>query len=115
MIVLAYLFLAPVLLWALFLMYCTLNASRKSGKFYEAPWPVRGLSYALLAVMVVADILFNFTIGTVLFLELPQFRRPTFTQRCSRHLSGLFWRGDLARWFCFGWMNPFEPDHCSGG
>jgi hypothetical protein len=33
-------------LWALFLMYCALHASIKSGKFYKTPWPVRSLSYA---------------------------------------------------------------------
>ncbi|HZR02812.1 MAG TPA: hypothetical protein VFA81_06555 [Burkholderiales bacterium] len=99
-------------LWGLYLMYCALHASMKSGKFYTTPWPVRALSYVLLAVMVTADVLFNFTLGSLFFLELPDIHRPTFTQRCSSHMAEDGWRGEIARWVCFGWLNPFEANHC---
>lgn len=109
---LAYALAAPLVLWGLFLMYCALHASMKSGKFYLAPWPVRACSYVLLGVMVAADIAFNFTIGSAIFLELPNIRRPTFTQRCASHLDDSDWRGKLSHWFCDGWMSPFEASHC---
>jgi len=107
-----YIFLAIPVMWALFLTYCTIMASRRSGKFYLAPWPVRALSYLLLGMLVVADVGFNLTIGSVLFLELPDFHQPTFTQRCASHREDQDWRGRLARWVCTGWLNPFEENHC---
>jgi hypothetical protein len=99
-------------LWALFLMYCALHASIKNGKFYITlfPWPVRSISYALLFMMVGADAVFNLTIGSIVFLELP--KSWMFTTSCSSHLEESGWRGDLARWICNGWLNPFEEGHC---
>lgn len=110
--ILFYALLAAPLLWGLFLMYCAIMASRRSGKFYLAPWPVRAMSYALLALLVVTDVAFNFTIGSALFLESPDIHQPTFTERCAQHLAALDWRGRIARWVCDGWLNPFEEDHC---
>lgn len=101
-----------VVMWALYLMYCAINASRKSGKFALTPWPVRAMSYALLLVAATADALFNVTIGTVLFLEWPSWRRIMFTKRCAAHLDADTWRGRIARWVCESWLNPFESDHC---
>lgn len=97
-------------LWGLYLMYCALHASMRNGKLHATPWPVRALSYALLAFMVTADALFNLTIGSLLFLERP--RSWLFTARCSSHMADSGWRGELARWICEGWLNPFEADHC---
>jgi hypothetical protein len=101
---------SAVVLWTLFLTYCALHASIKSGKFYATPWPVRAMSYLLLAVMGGVDAIFNITIGSAVFLELP--KSWMFTTRCSSHLNDFDWRGDLARWVCNGWLNPFEEGHC---
>lgn len=112
-------------LWALYLMYSALNASLRSGKLKKTPLPVRVLSYLLIAVMGTADVLFNVTLGSLLFLEPPSLRLPrrlgeihdalialTFTHRCSSHLGDQGWRGDIARWVCNDWLNPFEEGHC---
>jgi hypothetical protein len=111
-VILVYALTAAIALWGLFLMYCALHASMKSGKFYLTPSPVRACSYVLLGVMIVADIGFNFTIGSALFLELPDIRRPTFTQRCASHLDDDDWRGRIANYVCDGWLSPFESSHC---
>src|ERR1700747_1945493 len=103
-----YIFLAILVTWALYLMYCALHASMKSGKFALTPWPVRLLSYALLGVMLTADVAFNLTVGSLLFAEAPDIYHPTFTQRCAAHKQDQDWRGRLARWVCSGWLNPFE-------
>jgi hypothetical protein len=110
--ILVYVLLSIVVTWALFLMYCALHASIRSGKFRLTPWPVRVLSAVLFAVMLVADVLFNLTVGSILFAEPPDFYHPTFTQRCSSHLNDGDWRGRIARWVCDGWLNPFEESHC---
>lgn len=101
---------SPLILWALFLMYCALHASVRSGKLKATPWPVRCMSLALLGVMGTADVLFNITIGSLIFRQLP--RQWTFTQRCDAHLAEQGRRGDIARWVCNDWLNPFEQGHC---
>lgn len=105
-----YALLATVEFWVLFLAYCAIMASRRSGKFQLTPWPVRALSYAVLGVLGVVDIVFNFTAGSLLFREMPD--TFTFTQRCAEHLHDDDRRGRIARWFCDGWLNPFEENHC---
>jgi hypothetical protein len=35
-----------------------------------------------------------------------------FTERCSQHMNDVGWRGDYARWVCFGWLNLFDDNHC---
>lgn len=99
-------------LFALYLAYCTLRVARDNGKLAKAPVIVRGLCWALLICGLVLDVLFNIFIGSVMFRELPSIRRLTFTARCTSHFSASGFRGDLARWVCEGWLNPFEADHC---
>jgi hypothetical protein len=81
----SFLILSSIGLWALFLMYCALHASIKSGKFYQTPWPVRSISYALLFMMVGADAVFNLTIGS---LSSSNYRSPG----CSPRAVLLTWR-----------------------
>jgi hypothetical protein len=101
-----------VMLFTLYLSYCALNAAYKSGKLASTPLPVRGVCWAIFIVALVLDVIFNITVGTLAFLELPELRRLTFTMRCKKHMTATGYRGRLARWVCEGWLNPFEDGHC---
>lgn len=62
------------------------------------------------------DIFLNFFLGTICFLELPRYDKKEllFTGRVSRWNDTGGWRGDLARWFCAHYLDPFEKGgHCS--
>ena len=100
------------LLFTLYLAYCALNVARKNGKLAATPAPVRVVCWAIFIVALVLDVLFNITVGTIAFLELPDLRRLTFTMRCKKWMHVMSWRGRLARWVCDGWLNPFEEGHC---
>jgi hypothetical protein len=118
----AYLF--AFVLYMLFLSYCTLRQMKDSGRLAAMPVVARVHCYALLGFTLALDILFNVTIGTLLFVELPDFssvKSLTFTARCKRwQFEGILyaegrlarWRGNIARWVCNGWLNPGEPGHC---
>jgi len=71
-------------------------------------------AYPMLGIGLVADMLFNFLWGTILFLEIPQ--ELLMTARLKRHLNDhrLDWRDRNANWFCRNFLNPFDPsgDHC---
>jgi hypothetical protein len=101
-------------LFTMYLAYCTLRVARDNGKLRAAPWPVQIVCYALLAVALVCDVLFNVLIGSLIFVEFPDLRRPTFTHRCKKHMNDADggWRMRLGRWVCDGWLNPFEAGHC---
>ena len=100
--------------WGMFLMYCALNTARINGQLAKAPMYVRAISYGLLIVMAVVDVAFNLTIGSLLFLELPNIKGKsyTFSSRCSDHYTDPGWRGRLSRWVCNDWLNPIAPGHC---
>lgn len=99
-------------LYVLFLAYCTVNVARKNGKLAMAPRVVQALAYTAVGIGFVLDVLFNIFIGSFMFLELPHYRRLTFTARCKSHLEDQGWRGGRARAICDGWLNPFEAGHC---
>ncbi len=100
------------MLFTFYLSYCALNVAYKSGKLATTPLLVRAVCWSIFIVALTLDVLFNVTVGTLAFLELPELRRLTFTMRCKKHMHDMGWRGDIARWVCHGWLNPFEDGHC---
>jgi hypothetical protein len=114
-------YFATWLLYALYLSYCTLRQMRDTGRLAAMPKFVRFHCWGILYAALALDIAFNIVIGTILFLELPELRRLTFTMRCKAWLDlGLApdsprlyrWRGGVARYVCESWLNPAEPGHC---
>lgn len=97
-------------LFVLYLAYCTLRAAQRNGKLDAAPFVVRAVCYSVLVVTVILDVIFNATVGSLVFLDPP--RQWTFTARCKRHMHEPGRRGAIARWVCEGWLNPFDAGHC---
>lgn len=106
-------YLAPILyayvLWLLFLAVMALN-----WRWRALPKVVKGIALPAVLVSVALDVLFNITIGTLLFMELP--REWTFSQRVGRYKRRIDWREPLATWICANLLDPFEVDgaHCKG-
>lgn len=72
----------------------------------------KAMAYPSLFIGLGWDILLNFIVGSIVFIELP--RELLFTSRVSRWNDNDGWRGKLARWFCRVWLDPFEEGgHCS--
>lgn len=113
-ITIASVYAAALVLYSLYLAYCTLRAMRDTGRLDRMPRFVRAHCWLILATALGLDIIFNFTVGTLVFLELPTCMRPTFTQRCKKwmHRTDGGWRTRLAKWVCDSWLNPAEPGHC---
>lgn len=102
-------------IWALyvfFLAYVTIMVAKRNDRLARAPLIVRFAAYATLAVGASLDVVFNFTLGSLVFLQLPSLRRPTFSQRCADLRIDSGWRGRAARWVCDGWLNLFADEHC---
>jgi hypothetical protein len=95
--------------WFLFLGIMTLMAARNAGKLTTLTY-VLGYPWALFGAFM--DFLVNMSIGTVLFLELPQ--EWLLTVRCDRLMTyGNPWRANLANWLCKNLLDPFQTGgHC---
>lgn len=64
----------------------------------------------LAIVGYIGDLVFNLTIGCLIFRE--GWRKPTFSQRCYYHKHhGDGWRRQRAIWWCAE-LNRFDPSHC---
>lgn len=98
-----------VFTWTYYLAMCSLKRAHKANAI---PKFLKPLAYVLLAGFLVADAVFNITVGTVVFLQWP--RQWLFTSRCKENQNRLDWRRDAARWWCANWLNPFDPSgrHC---
>lgn len=100
-------------LFILYLAYCAINAAKKNGKLEKTPLIVRWICKFIWLLAAILDLLFNITFGSLLFRELWSYKHPLFTQRCEKFYWEVdTWRGTRARWFCDGWLNPFEAGHC---
>jgi hypothetical protein len=104
--------IGTVSLFALYLSYCTLRVANDNGKLRAAPTIVQLVCGVIFIVALALDVIFNVTVGTIVFFELPEIRRLTFTMRCKKWMTDDGWRGRFARWVCDGWLNPFEAGHC---
>ena len=101
---------ALYVLWILYLAVMSLARAREDGRLSLA---ATVLGYPLLVVGTVCNVLVNWTVLTVLFLELP--REAMFSSRVTRHcLYGTGWRRRLACFICHDLLDAFDPSgrHC---
>lgn len=103
----AVLYLFMYVTWLYFL--AVMNLDRKKD---ELTLPAKVFAWPIFIVGFALDVSFNLTVGTLSFLELPH--ELTFSERCSRHINEGGWRGDVARWWCDNYLNPFDKSgkHC---
>lgn len=94
-------------MWPLYL--AGMNLKRNKDKL---TWETKIIAYPLFVFGLFWDMIFNFTYGTIIYIEIP--KELLFTARCERHLKTKSFRGKIAHWHCSKWLNPFDPDgtHC---
>jgi len=80
-------------LWVFFLAVMSLARAKDAGQLTTT---AKCLGYPVLIVGYVLDCFVNFTVMTVLLLEIPQ--ETTVTSRLSRHNQGTGWRKAIAAW-----------------
>lgn len=99
-------FYIPVIVYAFFVFYLAainvVNAYKKNrlSKLSKA------LCLPVVSVFYVVDVVFNWTLANLLFLDIAQER--TVTERLNRLANDGGWRQNLSRWFARHWVNPFD-------
>lgn len=72
---------------------------------------VRWVCYFILFVGLILDVLLNWVVLTVAFMEPPQ--EFLSTARVIRHkYYSTHWRQDQAYWWCKNFLTPFDIRHC---
>ncbi len=103
-----YLGLGLYLFWLLFLSCMALK-----WRWQVLSKPVKAASLPAVVVVGIVDIVFNLTLGSLIFWDRP--RQWTFSQRVSRYKGLSDWRAPVARWICSNLLDPFEVGgHCKG-
>jgi len=95
--------------WIFYLAF--MNLKRNKDKIHPI---IRNLFIPLYVIALLLDVLFNITVGSLMFLERP--KEWLFTSRCERHKAeSKGWRLRNATLTCAYMLNPFEPSidgHC---
>lgn len=99
--------------WTLYLAVMNLKMERDrlklEGKDFTIEQKIFG--YPMLLIGLCMDVVMNFFVGTILFLEIP--KEMLLTTRCQRHMKDDTKRGKMARWICKHFLDPFEiGGHC---
>lgn len=100
---------STLITWAWYWAFATLLRSRRP-ELREAG------AYLRLAGLPL-DILFNWFVGSIVFLEAPA--ELTFSRRLKRHIDGVWssggtWRYPVALIICRVFIWPIDPDHLRG-
>lgn len=75
------------------------------------------LAYSLVIVAVVVDVIAQYTVASLMFLEFPEKGEHLVTDRLQRHMAKFKpdWRTRLADWICLHVLDLFDPtkNHCN--
>lgn len=100
--------------WYLYVLVMGLYRGYLSGKLKGFPLY---LSYPAVILGYLVDLLANYTVFTLVFLEIPKRPLELVTDRLTRYLDGdsFNWRYKISFCICTGLLDVFDPsnDHCS--
>lgn len=105
---LAIVFVSTFFTWGMYLSVMNLMEEKE-----KLTLTTKCFAYPMAVIGLLADFIYNITVGTIMFMELP--KDWLLTMRLDRHLDDKSWRGDVARWACIQFLDPFAPNgrHCN--
>lgn len=109
--IILYIIASLLAFWTLYLAVMNLY---KAYQVKTIPKNILPLAYCILALGAFVDLVMNFTLFTLIFLDTP--KEILVTKRLKRYIkSYVGWRYKLAFWICGNLLNPFDKsgNHCS--
>lgn len=107
-----YLLLASYIFWCLYIATMGCYRAHLAGRLVGI---TKILAYPLVIFAVIVDIIFQYTVATVLFFDLPKAKEYLVTDRLQRYVAGKNdWRRKIAVYICDNLLDVFDPtgDHC---
>lgn len=106
--------LSTITLWALYVYVFT--AKRFADKQTRVvKYIIYAFVYPTLIIGYFQDIVYNYTVGSLLFWSWPSAGDHTLTARLQRLIKAgpaVGWRYHLAYWICKYLLHPFDDNHC---
>jgi hypothetical protein len=108
-------FIATWLFFNLYMIFCAFDRAWDAGK--KPHWLAYALGGPSVFFGLLLDLAWNFTIGSLLFLQVPWYTgaghpaKWTFTRRVRYWYRDETWRGKQARWWADKILNIFDPQH----
>ncbi len=101
--------LSVYIFWLLFVMCMAFYAA-----WHKMPLIVKILAVPAVVVAYVFDVVWNWTVASLVFCELPPPHAVTFTKRLSYYKSiDGGWRGELSHFICDYFLDVFQAGgHC---
>lgn len=110
-----YALIVPLYLWAFWLAYVLVMGLYRAHLAGRLSWFTYVLAMPALLIGYVMDVLAQYTIATVFFLDLPERGEHLVTDRMKRYIAfDRGWRQKKANWICTHLLDIFDPsgDHC---
>jgi hypothetical protein len=107
-----YLLIYLYVFWCFFILVMGVYRAHLAGRLIGV---VRYMAYPLVIVGLILDVLAQYLIATLVFLDLPRPGEYLVTQRLQRYIRGRFgWRRRLASAICDNLLDLFDPtgEHC---
>jgi hypothetical protein len=95
-----------------FVLYVAIMKMREiKHEIYALHNSVRWVCFLILFIGLILDVLLNWIVLTVAFIELPrEFLSTARVVRHKYHSTG--WRQKQAIWWCANFLQPFDKSHC---
>ena len=100
------------LFWLVYVLVMAFYRASLSGRLVGA---ARWLAYPVVLLGIALDLVANWTLATLIFMELPTGPLELVTSRLSRYIKGPpGWRQLRAEWVCRSLLDVFDPTglHC---
>jgi hypothetical protein len=96
------------ILWIFYLAIMNLKSAKDAGTMTKVAY---SLALPMLVAGYILDIVVNVTIGTLLFLDFPHYKRLTLSARMSYlyEPGSTAWRSKLSEWFARNLLNNYDP------
>lgn len=97
--------------WVLYVLVMGFYRAKLAGRLSPGAYV---LAFPWVVIGVVFDVVLHYTLGTLLFVDLPRKGEHLLTKRLQRYMAGDGWRRKWADWICTHLLDPFDPDmeHC---
>lgn len=111
-VIMSWLYVSILLFIGTFTLYVAIMKMREvKDRLWRLHWPVRWVCYLILLIGLIFDVLLNWVVCTISFLEFP--REFLTTSRVVRHkYQSTGWRQAQAKYWCEHWLTPFDNKHC---
>lgn len=98
-------FIIVWVLWPLYVFCMAMERAHREKRVSLFAWV---LAFPFIACALALDIILNFTIASLVFMEFPKRGEWMISQRMNRLVKDPGWRGVITRWVADNLLDPYD-------